>query len=198
MNTKLVIYPEFSSEIDNIENVDGLASAWVFYKFLKDQADYLSWDLRSTEIPDVKDYYQIFIVDCVFSKKAIEEWANQNRSILLIDHNLSTIENKSRLSSIISRRLEIRESRATLSWLAVFDDFESIPAFLMYIKDKTLSSSEFLFTEAVYFAISILLLRLEQFGEPRLKMIFDWFDYLSTLSRPKLLDYLRQATGFSL
>ncbi|MGK7896059.1 MAG: hypothetical protein AB4372_21215 [Xenococcus sp. (in: cyanobacteria)] len=195
MNRKLVIYNQIS---ETKYCLDGLASAWITYRSFGNNADYLSWHFDNFSLPDFTNYNEVFIIDCAFPEDMLEDWAEKGKSIVVIDHHISTFLKSSNFNNNIKQVFELNESGATLSWKTIFGDFETMPPFLLYIKDIDLHCHELINTEIVDTAISILLLRLEQFGSLRLKMIFTFFDYLATLSESELLEYLSLATGLNL
>lgn len=188
MNSNLVIYHQVKPGIDC---PDGIAAAWVLSQLFQDQADYKGWCYEFQELPDVSNYSKIFIVDFSFPQKVLEDWADQGKSISVIDHHKTALQDLSGLSDRIRKRFDLDECGATLTWRTFFGESDPIPAFLKYVKDRDLWNFQFSETEIVHEAISTMRYRLKDFGVAKTKMLFVWYDYLATLNDTQLLDYLK-------
>ena len=188
MKSNLVIYHQVKPGIDC---PDGIAAAWVLYQLFQDQADYQGWCYQYSELPDVSNYSKIFIVDFSFPNKVLEDWASQDKSITVIDHHKTALQDLSGLSEQIRKRFDLDECGATLTWRTFFGGSEPMPVFLKYVKDRDLWNFQFSDTEIVHEAISTMRHRLQDFGAAKTKMLFVWYDYLATLNESELLQYLK-------
>ncbi len=187
MTDNLVIYHQVKPGIDC---PDGIASAWVLHQMFQDQADYLGWYYDSPQPPDVSNYNKIFVLDFSFPKNVLENWADQGKSVSIIDHHKTAMGDLSGLSNRIKKRFDLNECGATLTWRTFFKESE-MPAFLKYVKDRDLWNFQLTETEVIHEALSNLRYRFKDFGAARLKMIFTWYDYLATLSEAELIAYLK-------
>lgn len=195
MNTKLVIYPKIKSIKDDL---DIIASVWIMNRFSQDKADYLDWNFDSKEIPDIQFYKTVFMIKCAFSKAIMINWADEGKNFVIINNCVSDLSDSSKFTGRISYIFDSHKSCSFLTWDTIFWQLEPIPIFLSYVQNKDSKKLEFSDFKEINNAIIDLLVSLDKFGEPKLKMIFDWFDYLATLPKSKLSDYLRQATGLDL
>ena len=109
MKSNLVIYHQVKPGIDC---PDGIAAAWVLYQLFQDQADYQGWCHEFNELPDVSNYSKIFIVDFSFPQKVLEDWAAQDKSITVIDHHKTALQDLSGLSKRIRKRFDLDECGA--------------------------------------------------------------------------------------
>ena len=187
MTDHLIIYHQVKPGIDC---PDGIASAWVLHQMFQDQADYLGWCYDFPQPPDVSNYNKIFVLDFSFPKNVLEHWADQGKTVSIIDHHKTALQDLSGLSERIKKRFDLNECAATLTWRTFFNTSE-MPAFLKYVKDRDLWNFQLAETEVIHEALSALRDRLHDLGAARLKMIFTWYDYLATLSEEELLAYLK-------
>ena len=110
----------------DIDCPDGIAAAWVLSQLFQDQADYQGWCYEFQKLPDVSNYSKIFIVDFSFPQKVLEDWADQGKSISVIDHHKTALQDLSGLSDRIRKRFDLDECGATLTRRTFFG--ESDPA----------------------------------------------------------------------
>lgn len=165
----LVIYHMVKKEVNC---PDGVASAWICSRFLgENNADYLGWCYEFSDTPDVSNYERIFIVDFSFSAKILEEWADRGKNVTVIDHHKTALQDLSGLSDRITKRFDLDECGATLTWDYLFG-FENkpIPAFLKYVRDRDLWNFQLSDTEIIHEAMSSFRYKLKPFGKPRLKI----------------------------
>jgi hypothetical protein len=69
---------------------DGIASAWVAYGHLGEDADYIAWQYGDA-LPNLKNK-KVFLVDLSFTEEQIQQVRDDVQFIMIIDHHKSAIE----------------------------------------------------------------------------------------------------------
>jgi len=119
---------------------DGFSAAWVFYHEMITKND--SYDFHAGVYgqtpPDVTDR-DVYLVDFSYQLPVVETMLESAKSIILIDHHKTSIENLAPLinSDKIEHHIALDRSGAMLAWEYVFPDIES-PELLKYVQDRDL------------------------------------------------------------
>lgn len=114
---------------------DGFGSAYAFWKWLGNKADYYPGKYQEPP-PDVKGK-TVYIVDFSYKKAIIEEMLNDAKSITIIDHHASAIEDLKDLKHpSLYKYFENNHSGAYLSWKYCFS--KEPPALIKHIQDRDL------------------------------------------------------------
>lgn len=179
MTNTAVIYHEYKK---GIPCHDGLASAWVAKKVFK-EADFLPVSYDYQQAINVSNYTDLVILDFSFSSNIINQWKNENKKILLIDHHKTGLNNLSNLIKAVQSQnnnriiFDLEECGATLTWKTLLSP-KPMPAFLNYIKDRDTWRHELPYTHEIHAAISAI------------KPSFNLFDVLELMSKESLISYL--------
>lgn len=129
---------------------DGFGAAWVVRRAAQLRGDLNEWEfypgVYQQSPPDVtgKD---VVIVDFSYKRAVIEEMLKTAKSIVIIDHHKSAIEDLAPLHDIASVGMDIRmplylhfdmeHSGAMMAWMYYFKDQEP-PALIKHIEDRDL------------------------------------------------------------
>lgn len=115
---------------------DGFGSAWVVRKALGDIEFHPG--VYQTAPPNVigKD---VIIVDFSYKRPALLEMAEKAKSILIIDHHKSAMEDLVDLPSNITAKFDMNHSGAVLTWKHFFPN-DPPPLLLLHIEDRDLWS----------------------------------------------------------
>lgn len=129
---------------------DGFGAAWVVRRAAQFRGDLKDWEfypgVYQSLPPDVTSK-DVVIVDFSYKSEVIEQMLKTAKSILIIDHHKSAIEDLMRLEPITSVGMDIREqlyfyfdmnhSGAMLAWKCYFPN-EEAPQLLKHIEDRDL------------------------------------------------------------
>jgi len=115
---------------------DGFGSAWVFRRAFRNTEFYPG--AYQDPPPDVTNR-DVYMVDFSYKRHAVEQMARQARSITILDHHKSAIEDLMPLvnGGIISAVFDINRSGAMITWDYFFHG-ESPPKLLAHIEDRDL------------------------------------------------------------
>lgn len=124
---------------------DGFTAAWVVRKAYNNDVDFHAGVYQESP-PDVTGR-DVIIVDFSYKRPVIEEMLKTAKSITIIDHHKSAIEDLEPLQAISSWGMDIREplylilsteySGAMLTWLHFFKDKEP-PQLIKHVQDGDL------------------------------------------------------------
>jgi oligoribonuclease NrnB/cAMP/cGMP phosphodiesterase (DHH superfamily) len=172
--------------------LDGLASAWCFYRNFKDNAVYIPQDYKNITLFEYSKGDNIFILDFSFPYNILEEMCNK-ANVYLADHHDSFIRNllindfcpaeevlKIDLNDIppyykrlplnfkkLSLSLDNSSSGCTLSWELSQEYFgekeNQIPDILYYIEDYDLWKFQFPLTKNINYGLQSYELDLQNF-----------------------------------
>ena len=129
MNKPLVIY--------HGKCADGFAAAWCFWDQYKDQYEYHA-GVYGKEPPDVTDRL-VFMVDFSYKRDVVEQMIKKAKSVVLIDHHKTAIEDLADLPGL-NFYTDLERSGATLAWafLNSDKDISERPLLLGHIEDRDL------------------------------------------------------------
>jgi len=113
---------------------DGFAGAWVVWTYFKGEVE-LYPGVYQSEPPDVTNR-DLILVDFSYKRNVIEEMKLKAKSITIIDHHASAIQNLADVSDI-EKYFDITLSGSMLAWNYYFPK-ESAPALLKHIQDRDL------------------------------------------------------------
>lgn len=114
---------------------DGFGAAYSAWKAHGDSFDYYPAN-HNTEPPwDLIKDKHVFLLDFSYSRDYVIAMFQYVKTISIIDHHKSAIENLSNVVGLI-KHLDINKSGAVLSWEYFSND--SVPEFLYYIQDRDL------------------------------------------------------------
>lgn len=190
----LIIYHQIRPSVDC---GDGVTAAWVAdrsFRKLKIEFDILGCCYQS-EPPNVSDYNNIFVLDFSFPRSVITDWLESGKTVSIIDHHKTALENLGDISTFSDRfrlKFDLLESGATLAWrqFNVFNGDEP-PAFLEYVRDRDLWNHALPMTEEIHEAFANMRYEIKKTAEltgiPSRELIFAAFDYLATLSQEQLI-----------
>lgn len=135
-----------------IDCPDGIAAAWVAWKA---NPNSILIGCCYGDVPDISGFNKIIIVDFSFPAGILEQWADQGKEILVIDHHKTAMQDLSGLSDRVIARFDMQESGATLTWKEFFPN-KPVPAFLQYVKDRDLWRFDLDFSKEIHESISYL------------------------------------------
>jgi len=129
MNKPIVIY--------HGKCADGFSAAWCFWDKYGDQYDYHA-GVYGKEPPDVTDRL-VFLVDFSYKRAVVEQMIKQAKSVTLIDHHKTAIEDLADLPGLLYYT-DLERSGATLAWsfLNSDKDISERPLLLGHIEDRDL------------------------------------------------------------
>jgi len=113
---------------------DGFAGAWVVWKYFKGEVE-LYPGVYQSEPPDVTNR-DIILVDFSYKRNVIEGMKLKAKSITIIDHHASAIQDLADVSGI-EKYFDITFSGSMLAWNYYFPK-ESAPVLLKHIQDRDL------------------------------------------------------------
>lgn len=163
---------------------DGFAAMWCFWRYFKDNADYYPGRYQETP-PDVKDR-DVYLVDFSYKRNVVLEMSKSARSITLIDHHASALNDLVGLSSIIDMSYSSNDNAGcVLAWNYVQKNFwkgsRTVPQMLLHIEDRDLWKFKLEDTRAVGAYLFSLEMNLEVFTEAVT-------NFTECLERGKVLD----------
>lgn len=118
--------------------LDGFTAAWAFYHKHGDAMEYLPGSYQGT-IPDVTDRH-VFLVDFSYKRDIIEAMLLIAKSVTLIDHHKSALED---LWDLEAKGLSVKFSSlemsgAVLAFNYVYGNKVKIPKVVLHIQDRDL------------------------------------------------------------
>lgn len=161
---------------ENVNCPDGFAAAWVTSKALYPRTVALLGCIHGEEPPNLNQYKYIYIVDFSFSREVLAKWKKQGKIVTLIDHHITAFKELENFTLDV-KEFDMNECGATLAWKYFFPNIGT-PWFLQYIKDRDLWNHQLEYTEEVSAAMFYL------------QCDFNRYDWLATLTKQELLDYL--------
>lgn len=124
---------------------DGFGAAWVVRKKFNNDVDFFAGVYQNPP-PDVTGR-DVILVDFSYKRPVIEEMLKTAKSITIIDHHKTAIEDLKPLEAVSSHGMDIRmplylcltdkHSGAMLAWLYYFPD-EAPPSLIKHIEDRDL------------------------------------------------------------
>ena len=109
---------------------DGFGSAYAAWKKFGDSASYLRMDTRDIVTDGLADK-EIYILDYSFDKETLEKLAEENKSVMVIDHHISA---QAAVTAFPQNIFDLEHSGAVLSWRYFHPD-KTTPPLLEYIED---------------------------------------------------------------
>ena len=113
---------------------DGFSAAWCFWRKYGQQAQYHAAKYGVAP-PDVQGR-DVYLVDFSYKRAVVEQMLQTAKSITLIDHHKSALEDLQGLEGLV-HYTDLNRSGATLAWDFLFPG-ESRPALLGHIEDYDL------------------------------------------------------------
>lgn len=113
---------------------DGFSAAWCFWRKYGARADYVP-GVYQTPPPPVRGR-DVCLVDFSYKRAVVEAMIHEARSVTLIDHHKSALEDLKDLPGL-AQFTDIERSGATLAWDFLFPD-EPRPPLLDHIEDRDL------------------------------------------------------------
>jgi oligoribonuclease NrnB/cAMP/cGMP phosphodiesterase (DHH superfamily) len=118
--------------------LDGFTAAWAFYDKYGDTMEYVPGVYQGT-VPDVTDRH-VFLVDFSYKRDIVEAMLLIAKSVTLIDHHKSALED---LWDLETKGLNVSQSSlsrsgAVLAWLYVNRPNVKIPKVIQHIQDRDL------------------------------------------------------------
>ena len=123
---------------------DGFSAAWCFWRKYRDGADYLAGVYQQPP-PDVTGR-DVFLVDFSYKRAVVEDMLKKARSVCLIDHHKTAIEDLQPLfmqdswtgePKQLAHFTDLNRSGATLAWDYLFPA-EDRPLLLGHVEDRDL------------------------------------------------------------
>lgn len=118
---------------------DGFSAAWVFWDKYGDAYDYYPGAYQEAP-PDVTGR-NVFLVDFSYKRPVVEEMLKTARSVTLVDHHKTAIED---LGSLVENHEEFwlhvdtEHSGCVLAWRYVHGDLDRMPALMRHVEDRDL------------------------------------------------------------
>ena len=112
---------------------DGFGAAWVAWKALGDQAEYLPVQ-HGDSPPKLPDSSRVTIVDFSYPRDVLIELGERMESLRVLDHHKTAAQDLAGLDFVT---MDMQKSGAMLAWEYWFPG-ESAPLLLQYIQDKDL------------------------------------------------------------
>lgn len=113
---------------------DGFSAAWCFWRKYGACADYVP-GVYQTPPPPVRGR-DVYLVDFSYKRPVVEAMLREARSVTLIDHHKSAIEDLEGLAGL-RQFTDIEHSGATLAWVFLFPG-EPYPPLLRHVEDRDL------------------------------------------------------------
>lgn len=207
--TTLVYYHCRRSTSGNvIDCPDGIAAAWAVCRKYPDAELVPAFHRKKTpgqppapgigaeppsREPEPGD--RVFVVDFAYDRSLMESWVRSGISVAVIDHHKSSMNQLENLSNAVTKRYDLNESGATLTWKTLFPD-EPMPAFLEFVRSRDLwldCDEPITPTRIAHEAIAKM--RHEMGGG---KKVFPLFDRIAELNREEFLAFCRENGGLAL
>lgn len=113
---------------------DGFSAAWCFWHRYGDSIDYLA-GVHQTPPPDVTGR-EVYLVDFSYQRPVVAEMLVRAKSITLIDHHKSALEDLAGLEGL-KTFTDLERSGATLAWDYLFPE-QQRPLLIEYVEDRDL------------------------------------------------------------
>jgi oligoribonuclease NrnB/cAMP/cGMP phosphodiesterase (DHH superfamily) len=113
---------------------DGFSAAWCFWRKYRDGADYVAGVYQKPP-PDVTGR-DVYLVDFSYKRDAVGAMLQSAKSVTLIDHHKTAIEDLDGLFGL-AQFTDLNRSGATLAWDYLFPD-EDRPLLLGHVEDRDL------------------------------------------------------------
>lgn len=113
---------------------DGFSAAWCFWRKYRDGADYVAGVYQKPP-PDVTGR-DVYLVDFSYKRAVVEAMISVARSVTLIDHHKTAIEDLHGVDDL-TQFTNLERSGATLAWDYLFPD-DPRPLLLGHIEDRDL------------------------------------------------------------
>lgn len=121
---------------------DGFSAAWCFWRKYGTGADYVA-GVYQQDPPEVRGR-DVFLVDFSYKRTVVQDMLSQARSVTLIDHHKTAIDDLIQLTSDIGQGhgplgwfCDLNRSGATLAWDYLFPG-EDRPLLLGHVEDRDL------------------------------------------------------------
>lgn len=115
---------------------DGFTAAWCFWRKYRDGADYHP-GVYQKDPPPVEGR-DVYLVDFSYKRPVVEAMLETARSVTLIDHHKSAIEDLEDLKvANFDKYTSLDKSGARLAWEYIFGD-QSPPQLLLHVEDRDL------------------------------------------------------------
>lgn len=113
---------------------DGFSAAWCFWRAIGDSAEYVPGVYQQPP-PDVRGR-NVYLVDFSYKRPVVEAMLLEAKSVTLIDHHKSAIEDLEGLPGL-HQFCDLNRSGATLAWDFLFPN-EPRPLLLGHVEDRDL------------------------------------------------------------
>ncbi len=113
---------------------DGFSAAWCFWHRYGDSIDYAA-GVHQTPPPDVTGR-DVYLVDFSYQRAVVTEMLTSAKSITLIDHHKSALQDLAGLEGL-KTFTDLERSGATLAWDYLFPD-QKRPPLIDYVEDRDL------------------------------------------------------------
>jgi hypothetical protein len=134
----------------HIKDHDGLGSAWVAWRKLKEKADYFGIDYHFDHHFDYKGK-TIYFLDFRPSDKVVSSLKQNENHLVLVDHHISS---RSKLKLFDEYKFDSKHSAAVLTWQYFFPH-KKIPKILFYIEDIDIWKFKLSFSRDINNAIEL-------------------------------------------
>jgi len=134
----------------HVRDNDGLGSAWVAWRKLKEKADYFGMDYHFDHHFDYKGK-TIYFLDFRPLDKVVFLLKQNKNHLVLIDHHLSS---KNKLKLFDEYKFDSKHSAAVLTWKYFFPH-KKIPKILFYIEDIDIWKFKLSFSRDINNAIEL-------------------------------------------
>lgn len=113
---------------------DGFSAAWCFWRAVGDNAEYFPGVYQKPP-PDVRNR-DVYLVDFSYKRPVVEAMLREAKSVTLIDHHKSAIEDLEGLPGLL-QFCDLDRSGATLAWDFLYPN-EPRPLLLGHVEDRDL------------------------------------------------------------
>ena len=128
---------------------DGFAAAWVFWSKYGDTYDYHK-GIYNEAPPDVTDR-DVYLVDFSYTRPVVIEMLKVAKSIRLIDHHKTSLDNLAKLAGLYYFT-DLHRSGCMLAWDYLYPDKEA-PRLLKHVQDRDLWHFKLEDTRAIQAAV---------------------------------------------
>lgn len=117
---------------------DGFAAAWVFWKSLRDTADYMPGTYTSKDF-DISVFADrnVYLVDFSYKRPVMEQIIKVANNVVLLDHHVSALKDLEGLDGLRMNHCSTEHSGAMLCWNYWYPDVEP-PFAIQMIEDRDL------------------------------------------------------------
>ena len=109
---------------------DGFSAAYAAWKKFGKRADYIAVDPRVLPNKTLKNK-EIYVLDNSYRKEIIKKLESNNKSLVVIDHHLSSEKDVKSANSFV---FDLKHSGAVLAW-KYFHPKRKVPQFLLHVED---------------------------------------------------------------